>query len=171
MADEQTPEEEQQPKKAKGFMIIGAVVAMLAGGAGFMVPLMAPQLFSSDATASEQKAAPPTELDPEDVAFLEFGEVIVNLNMDRFNRYLKLKVTLEVAKEKSVDIEKRIEDRTAVLRGWLIAHVADKTMDEIRGASGQNKLRREIHDQFNAILTTDGYDVVNDIYFEEFNVQ
>ena len=168
MADEQNQESTEAPKKGKGFLIIGLVVALFAGGAGFMVPLMAPQLFGADTT--EEETGPPP-LDPVDVAFVEFGEVVVNLNLDRFNRYLKLKVTLEVAKEKLPDLTTIVEERKAVLRGWLISHVADKTMDEIRGAAGQNKLRREIHDHFNSILSKDGYDIVNDVYFEEFNVQ
>lgn len=169
MADEQNPETAQdEPKKGKGILIVGLLVALCAGGAGFAVPLMAPQLFGADETNEDEAPSP---LQPMNVAFVEFGEVVVNLNMDRFNRYLKLKVTLEVAEERLPELTKIVEERKAMLRGWLISHAADKTMDEIRGASGQNKLRREIHNHFNSILSRDGYDIVNDVYFEEFNVQ
>ncbi|MCA9173332.1 MAG: flagellar basal body-associated FliL family protein [Planctomycetales bacterium] len=160
---------EQPKKKGNGMMIVGLVVALMAGGAGFMLPTIAPQMFQAD--TAEATEAPKPEEEPTEFSFIEFGEVVVNLNLDRFNRYLKLRIILQVDKEKEADITKLIEDRKAMLRGWLLGHVADKTMDEIRGAAGQNQIRREIHDQFNAILYTDGHDVIEDVFFEEFNVQ
>lgn len=167
-AEEQTPVEEPK-KKGKGMMIVGMMLAVMAGVSGFLLPTLAPQLFTAEEAAGADVAKPRPKVT--EFEFLEFGEVVVNLNLDRFNRYLKVKLTLQVAKDGKDDVEKLIEERNAMLKGWILSHLADKTMDEIRGAAGQNKLRREIHDQFNALLYTDGYDPIEDVFFEEFNVQ
>lgn len=161
---------EEEPRKKSGAgMMIMAAMALGAAAAGFFVPNLAPQLFQAEVANADEKLLPKPE--PTEFAFIEFGEAIVNVNSDRFNRYLKTKLTLQVDKEKQADIELLIEERRAMLKGWLLSHLADKTMEEIRGAAGQNRLRREIHDQFNTILFTDGYDPIEDVYFEEFNVQ
>jgi flagellar basal body-associated protein FliL len=44
-------------------------------------------------------------------------------------------------------------------------------MEDLRGAAGQNRLRREIQDHFNTVLFEDGYDRIREVLFEEFNVQ
>jgi flagellar basal body-associated protein FliL len=44
-------------------------------------------------------------------------------------------------------------------------------MDQIRGAAGQNRIRRQIQDHMNTTLFDDGYDHIHDVLFEEFNVQ
>ena len=166
--EEQTPAEVPK-KKGKGGLIVGLLVALMAGVSGFLLPTLAPQLFNADAAPDNAAMQPRPE--PTEFEFIDFGEVVVNLNLDRFNRYLKVKITLQVAKEEKEEIEKLIEKRMAMLKGWVLGHLADKTMEQIRGAAGQNKLRREIHDQFNALLFTDGYDPIIDVFFQEFNVQ
>ena len=45
------------------------------------------------------------------------------------------------------------------------------SMDDVRGAAGQNRLRREIQNEFNANLYPDGDDRILDILFEEFSIQ
>jgi flagellar basal body-associated protein FliL len=45
------------------------------------------------------------------------------------------------------------------------------SMEDIRGAAGQNRLRREIHDQFNLVMFPDTEGEIKDVLFEEFNVQ
>lgn len=169
MSNQEQAAEEQQPKnKSKAMLMIGMAMAVGAAAAGFLIPTLAPQLFQAAPAGAAEATAEP---EPTKFGFLEFGEVIVNLNSDRFNRYLKVKITLQVDEQQLAEIEPLVEHRRAMLKGWLLSHLADKTMEEIRGAAGQNRLRREIHDQFNTILYTDGYDPIQDVYFEEFNVQ
>ena len=113
----------------------------------------------------------------EDTIFLPFGEpgkdqsVVVNLDEGRMSRYLRIAISLQIPKSQEESFKKLIEAKKIVLRNWLLSKISDLDLDDIRGAAGQNRLRREIRDQFNAVLCPDGYDQIYDVLFEEFNVQ
>ena len=113
----------------------------------------------------------------EDTIFLPFGEpgkdqsVVVNLDEGRMSRYLRVAITLQIPKAQEETFKKQIEAKKIVLRNWLLSKISDLDLDDIRGAAGQNRLRREIREQFNAVLCPDGYDQIYDVLFEEFNVQ
>ncbi len=102
-----------------------------------------------------------------------FGDVVVNLNEGRMNRFLRLNITLMVEgddkEEKTFTAE--MEQKKAVLTSWMLGFLADMSMDDVRGAAGQNRLRREIQNAFNANLFPDGDDRVVDVLFEEFSIQ
>lgn len=104
-------------------------------------------------------------------AYVTFGEVVVNLNEDRLTRYLKLKILLvcDVREEKTLN--DLVQKRKPILKNWLIGHVSDKSLQDVSGAAGVNKLRREIWHQFNTELYSDGSEKIIDIFFEEFVVQ
>ena len=86
-------------------------------------------------------------------------------------RFLRLDISLQIDEAQQLKIEEIHEKNKAVLRNWLLSHISDKAMDDIRGAAGQNRLRREIKEQFNAVLFPDGVDRIHDVLFQEFNVQ
>ena len=104
-------------------------------------------------------------------AYVSFGEIVVNLNEDRLTRYLKLKILLvcDVREEKALN--DLVQKRKPILKNWLIGHVSDKSLQDVSGAAGVNKLRREIWHQFNTELYSDGSERILDIFFEEFVVQ
>ena len=104
-------------------------------------------------------------------AFVPFGETVVNLDEGRLNRYLRVSITMQVDQDQADEITKDVEKHRAILKSWLLSYLSDKGMDEIRGAAGQNRLRREIQDHFNSVLSSDTPDRVHDILFEEFNIQ
>jgi flagellar basal body-associated protein FliL len=139
----------------------------VCGGAGFAVPLLMPHLFAPKET-EEVSTAEPSEPVP---AFVKFGDVVVNLNSDRFNRYLRVNITMQVDESEKHELEERLKKQKAVLKSWLLSYLSDHGMEEIRGAAGQNRLRREIQNQFNASLCPDGFDLIDNILFEEFSVQ
>ena len=87
------------------------------------------------------------------------------------NRYLRIGITLQVQADDEQFVTEQLTMKKAILRSWLISYLADVSMEDIRGAAGQNRLRREIQDHFNSTLFEDGYDRIHDILFEEFNVQ
>lgn len=113
----------------------------------------------------------------EDTIFLPFGEpggdqsVVINLDEGRMTRFLRIAISLQIPKSQEESFKKLIDAKKIVLRNWLLSHISDLDLEDIRGAAGQNRLRREIRDQFNAVLCPDGYDQVYDVLFEEFNVQ
>ena len=103
--------------------------------------------------------------------FVSFGRTVVNLNDPTLTRYLSLEVTLQASGPDEDDVKAALEARKPILQTWLTSHLADKTLEDVRGKVGVNRLRREIQDNFNALLFTDGRERIQDILFEEFHVQ
>ncbi|MCA9012062.1 MAG: flagellar basal body-associated FliL family protein [Planctomycetaceae bacterium] len=132
---------------------------------------------SGSAGADTKKVKAFTMPKQEDTIFLPFGEpgkdqsVVVNLDEGRMSRYLRIAISLQIPKSQEESFKKLIEAKKIVLRNWLLSKISDLDLDDIRGAAGQNRLRREIREQFNAVLCPDGYDQIYDVLFEEFNVQ
>jgi len=158
---------EDAPKKKSGAILIG--VAVLMGGAGFAVPYLVPSLVG---LGDQEPVSKSPFIKPEEAQdFIMFGDVTVNLDEARLNRYLRTSITLQVDKSKKKEIEELVEKRKVSLKNWLLGFLADFDMDEIRGAAGQNRIRRQIQDHFNGVLFDDGYDRIHEVLFEEFNVQ
>jgi flagellar FliL protein len=155
-------------------MALLTVVGLVAVGAGVASPYLAKRVLGpKEAVIEEDRghghssaAAGRAEME-----FVPFGEVVVNLNDGRMNRYLRLSLTVQVDTKHAEEIKKGVEKHKVVLKDWLLRYLSDRQMEEIRGTAGQNRLRREIRDQFNTVLCPDGSDRVHDAYFEEFNVQ
>lgn len=103
--------------------------------------------------------------------FVPFGRTVVNLNDPSLTRYLSVEITIQADGDDEEDVKDSLEARKPILQTWLTSHLADKTLDDIRGKVGVNRLRREIQDNFNALLFTDGRERIQDILFEEFHVQ
>ncbi|MCA9263100.1 MAG: flagellar basal body-associated FliL family protein [Planctomycetales bacterium] len=164
MADEE-PKAEAAAKPGLMKQLIWCAVGFAVGAGGFAIPLFCPQLFGQGSEVVEEEETPAKP------AFLEFGQVVVNINEDRFNRYLKINLTLQVDETELETVTADVETKRSILVNWLLSHLSDKSMEEIRGAAGQNRLRREIQDQFNSVLFPDGVDRIQDVLFEEFNVQ
>lgn len=103
--------------------------------------------------------------------FIPFGRMVVNLNDPTLTRYLSLEVTIQADGPDQDTVTEALESRKPILQTWLTGHLADKTLEDVRGKVGVNRLRREIQDNFNALLFTDGHERIQDILFEEFHVQ
>jgi flagellar basal body-associated protein FliL len=116
-------------------------------------------------------AKPGHKPEPGKPAFVPFGEAVVNLHVERLTRYIRVKVVIEVDETKEFMVNDLVGKRKARLKSWLISYLADRTMEEVRGAAGVNRIRREIRDYFNNDLFPDGSELIRDIYFEEFTVQ
>lgn len=154
----------------KNLLMFG-IVGLVCGIAGFALPVLAPQLFGLNGPVKQDK--PKVDL-PEPsgkAAFITFGQTVVNLDDGRLTRYLRISITLQVDAAQEAGINELVEGKKAILKSWLLSYLSDQNMDEIRGASGQNRIRREIQDHFNTVLFVDGIDRVQDVLFEEFNVQ
>jgi len=104
-------------------------------------------------------------------SFIPFGRMVTNLNEQTLTKYLSLEITLQTDAEHEEEVTAAIEARKPILSTWLTSHLADKTLEDIRGKVGVNRLRREIQDNFNSLLFTDGRERVLDVLFEEFHVQ
>jgi len=168
----------QDPQNAKKGMLgtlAWIAIAVLSVAGGLATPFVANQI-RGDSTDTGANRPGPTTPPPipgatGEVAYIDFGETLVNLDDNRLSRYLRVKIALQVDKNQQDSITEIIEARKIVLKNWLLGYLSDRDMEEIRGAAGQNRLRREIHNYFNATLFPDGYDRIHDVLFAEFNVQ
>jgi flagellar basal body-associated protein FliL len=168
IVEEATQVDDNTQAKKPGLLrslMMHAIVGLVCGAIGFSIPLLVPSLLGVESQTNVQ-----TSLEP---SFVPFGEVVVNVNEGRMNRYLRLRITLQTSggPEKEAALTTQVEKKKAIMTSWLLGHLADMSMEDIRGAAGQNRLRREIHDQFNWILFPNGEQAIDDVLFEEFNVQ
>ena len=100
-----------------------------------------------------------------------FGEVVANIAEGRMSRYLRVNITLQVDGDAEETVTADVETRGAILRNWLLGYLSNLQIEDIRGQTGQNRIRREVQNHFNEILSPDGTDVIHDVLFEEFQVQ
>lgn len=154
----------KKPGLVKSLMI-PVVIGIVCAGIGFSIPLALPGMVGGEKHVEEHVVVEPM--------FLPFGDVVVNLNEGRMNRYLRMSITLQLRAnhDEHEAITAMLETKKSILTSWLIGYLADMSMEDIRGAAGQNRLRREIQDEFNAVLFPEGDHELEEVLFEEFNVQ
>ena len=164
-----TTNEENQSEDSKPRSIVSlalwALVAIAAVAAGFATPYVSDQLQAAPSDSGSQS---PDETPP---ALIEFGEVTVNLNESRLNRYLRLEISFLVDQKLREEVTKDMEENKPILKSWLLSHLADKAMEDIRGAAGQHQLRREIRQHFNSLLFPNRAPQIKTVLFREFNIQ
>jgi flagellar basal body-associated protein FliL len=172
----------------KAWLIMGTI-GLISGATGFAVPMVF--LNGSRASAgkgshgsessdkadhdspkhdSSKPASAKREPGINQPTFVPFGEVVVNLAEEKMTRYLRINLTLQVDSVHEETVKKALEKKKTILKNWLIGYLSDKELDEVRGAIGVNKARREIQDQFNRLLFPDGTELIQDILFEDFTV-
>lgn len=152
-------------KSGRGFLVILVLVGLAAVGGGFFAPflLMKTTHPASKGTAKKAKDTMPV--------LVPFDEVSVNLATVSQSRYLKVKIFLAVQAEDEKAVKEQVDKSKLHLRNWLITYLADRSMDDVRGTAGLNRIRREILEQFNAMLFPDGADKLVDVLFFDFLVQ
>jgi flagellar basal body-associated protein FliL len=164
--------EEVVEKKPKAWLnlVVCAAIGFVSGGMGFMTMMF---LTSSSET---EKPGENKVVEMEQV-FLPFGGVSCNIGDGQLNRFLKVNMTLQfecpkedVAKQ-TVELQQLLDFNKPIVTSWLLSYLSDMKMDDIRGAVGQNRLRREIQNQFSTVLFPDGSRQVENLLFEEFIVQ
>jgi flagellar FliL protein len=162
-------ENSAQPAKGGGktllFLLGGC--GLLALAAGLVVPYFLLHAPAGSEHPHEEAAAGHVA----HRAYVPFGDAIVNLNEDRLTRYLRVKVLLVVDAKDEKQVTELVGKNKPAMKNWLIGHLSDKSLQEVSGASGVNKLRREIWHEFNKEIFPDGSERILDIFFEEFVVQ
>jgi len=170
-APEQTPEKKRR-SGALNTIITLAVIVAISCAAGLVVTRIAvlPRLGSSGGKGvegddlvekpnkQEQTGAP---------IFYDPIELIVNIedkaaSMDRFLIVeISLQMETESLREEVASIEPKIKNQ-------LIGVLRSKTYDDLKGARGQDKLRRELVEKANALLESGR---VVDAFFSKFQIQ
>ncbi len=155
------------PKKSgkKGLML-GLLLAVCAVGGGASLPWIMGG-HPHRAPADKKKGEGPKSKQ----AAVPFGDVVVNLGEDRLNRFLRVKIMCAIDEAETKEITELLTTQKAFLKSWLISYLSDQSTQDVTRKVGVNKIRREIRDQFNAMLFPDGEEKIIDILFDEFVVQ
>jgi len=190
-------DQDEAPVKKGPGLVVWLLAAVVSGGIGFAVPMFLPSgeaqpadPHAEEAAAEEHAAdshggghgggggsghgdshgagAPKSN---STIAFVNFGDIVVNLDEGKLNRYLRLKIMLQVMTKDEAQVTGAIDTQRVVLKNWLLSYLSDKELADIRGAAGQGMLRREIQEYFNTTLFPDGKDRIYDVLFDEFNIQ
>lgn len=124
-------------------------------------------------TQPSKKDAPNADLQPAVAASSEplvvsFESIITNISGTNGRRFLKARINLEVA---NTEVEGKVRGRMVQLRDRLISLLSAKTIDELDGWEHQDVIRREIRDEFNILLHSEGFEGIKQIYFTEFVIQ
>ncbi len=154
----------------KKFIIMLAVVGLVAIGAGAALPiLIASKSHDKDAKehADKKKSKEPGR------ALIPFDKDGVNANLaeGKLTRVIRVKLTLVVEGTKEKEVNELMVKQKAYLKNWLISYLADRTLGDVTGAANINRMRREIRDNFNLILSPDGSEKIIDVLVEDFGVQ
>ena len=156
------------PKGKKSILVLILVCAVLAIGAGVAVPIfLLPMMHAEGAGKTAEVKFKPTGKK----AYVPFGDVVVNLNEEKLHRFIRIKLLLVVDEGYEKTLIEQVQKIKPELKNWLIAFLSDKSLNDVSGAAGVNRLRREIWGKFNGEMFPDGSEHIQDVIFEEFNVQ
>ena len=139
--------------------IVGAVVVLLGGGAGFA---WWKGLLGQERPA-EAKETAAKEDKPTVGAIVPLDPFIANLADEDGKRYLKATLQVEFYTAKEPE-----EFKTPQVRDLLLTLFSSKQFSEIRSPEGKAVLREEIINRLNRAMHRD---VVKQVYFTEFIVQ
>jgi flagellar FliL protein len=109
----------------------------------------------------KKKVKKMTEIGP----IYPLDQFIVNLISNNADRYLKCKIAFELD---SPDLQQEIDKKVPAIRDIIINILSSKTVEEIQTVKGKEKLKEEIKNKVNEILTTGE---IRHVYFTEFVIQ
>lgn len=184
MADEFDEEKEEEsteedaPKGKSKLIIILVVALVVLGGGGFAAYKFLLSGPEEPAVASGEEGGPVAEGEEgavemgqapagqsEGAAIYPLDPFIVNLADPVGNRYLKVKVALQLDNE---PLQTEVERKIAPIRDGFLLLLSSKNLSQINTTEGKLKLRSELLHRVNQVLKKGR---VTTIYFTEFVVQ
>ncbi len=124
---------------------------------------------AADAHGGHGPAAPK---DPRaEEGYVDFPRMVFNLHDPSLTKYLQLEIVLVVDPADHAKVKAQVARKEPMLKDRMTTLVADKSIDDVNGKVGINRLKREIQDQFNQILATDGVRRIKDVLFDEWHIE
>ena len=154
------------PKSGKKGLVVWVLLILIAVGGGASLPWLLGGHRHDTHTDKKKADAYKSKL-----TVIAFPDVVVNLGEDRLNRFLKAKIMLAVEEADAKEVGDLLNTQKAFLKSWLLGYLSDQTTQDITRKVGVNRIRREIRNQFNAMLYPEGEEKITDILFDEFIVQ
>lgn len=125
MANAESPQDVAPKKTLKKPILIGVVLAVLLGGAGFYVTWSG--MILSDGGPMAENAT--TVADLPAIAFVPMDPLVISLGPGSDDRHLRLTAQLEVNESYAADVTKLLPRIADVMNGYLRA-VAPQEFDE-----------------------------------------
>jgi flagellar basal body-associated protein FliL len=167
VAEEKAPAKGAPAKGGKLGWVVAGLVCLLAVGGGFAVPLV----MTLGGSAHPSGDGDGRHGGERKQALIPFGDVVVNVADGRYTRYLRVKVVLVTDEADEKAVTELLAKKKPLLQDWVNGYLMDQTMESVHGSAGKNRVRREIRDQFNAMLFSDGSEKIKDLLMTEFNFQ
>ncbi|MGR3514763.1 MAG: flagellar basal body-associated FliL family protein [Paracoccaceae bacterium] len=154
MADEETEDESDAPKKGKSGLLIGIVLASVAGGGGFA--------FTSGMLTGggRTEVVAPARLS-DDLAFVPIEPMTVAIGKPSDRRYLRFRAELEVNKDYRSDVEAMMPRVVDVLNTYL----QSLDMADVEDPSSLLTLRSQMRRRVDLVV---GGNRVHDLLVMEF---
>jgi len=104
-------------------------------------------------------------------AYIDFDPITVNLNEPRLARYVRATIVLAVSERSAGEATAAVTRKKKELHNWLTVYLAGRTLEDVRGPKGLNRIRREIQDAFNEQLWPNRAPLIDHVLFKEFAIQ
>ncbi len=156
MAEDAADGADAPKETGKGGLLIGFVLALVAGGAGFA--------FTSGMLASDKSSQPSKPMTiSDDLAFVPVEPMTVAVGRPSERRYLRFRAELEVAKKYKSDIESMMPRVVDVLHTYL----QSLKMEDVENPSSLLTLRSQMRRRVDLVV---GGNRVHDLLVMEFVV-
>ncbi len=175
MADEEKDELEEAGGGRSPILLIAIIgVVVLLGGGGAAYFFLAQPPASEEAAAAEggetasadgENAEVGPDGEPLPPAFFSMEPFVVNINDGSKDRFLKLKVDLEVSSEA---VSSELDQRLPQVKDIMIGLLSSQSFSDIRSMEGKDYLREELQTRLNAVVRKGS---VQQVFFTEFVVQ
>ena len=154
--------------------LAAVLVVALAAGFGLGRLLKGPATAQASEEPAEQPARQeePKQSDSEEQCeFHEFETIMGNLDEPRMARYVRLTITLAINPGDSAEAKGDIDEQKPKLANWLRTYLAGCTLEDVRGPTNLNRIRREICDRFNDMIWPQQKPLIQEVLFKEFAIQ
>lgn len=186
MADEEKKEESQEKEskasggKKSGMLIwVGMCLGVVVVGAG--AGMAAGMLFGGgssqpqeDPMSVEEEQEPLINAPPrmsQDFQYYEFDSLLVNLNVPRQNRYIKVHIVLAIPPDDFADAQAKLDKKRIELQSDLSTYLSGLTLDEVSGRKNRVTIAREIANTINDQLWPSGPQPIAHVLFKDFSIQ
>lgn len=164
--------EEKPKKKVMLFAIIGVLVLVIAGGGFFAyTKFLSPKPAVTEAGGEggghgeESAEGGKKGAEEKEGEMFELEPFVVNLSDPKAKRFLKIKVTLELA---SPEAAAKAEKLIPKMRDMVIMMLTSLSFEEVMTPEGKIRIRDELLERFNLILRPER---VRNIFFTDFVIQ
>ncbi len=168
--DKDTPEKEGKKKSSSGGLlpIINLVLMLLVLVLGSFIAWKLVTLDIPLINAQGQEAAAPVQTVWSPGVLMELDNVTVNLADSEENRFLRIKIKLDVESEEDV---LRIEPYKAQIKDLIISLLSSKSYSDVRTKQGKFALKEELAYRINKEVGGEPGSPVRKVFFSDFVAQ